>query len=108
MQVLIVFAFAIAICFVIEFVVPSQIAFFYSMLGGPTRRASRKAIDTPEKKRVSRLRFLILLLPAVTLTYFTVRSEAWAVVALMAFILGYSSYISFNEIRAIRKNHLAL
>lgn len=108
MQILIALAFATAICAVIEFVVPSQIALFYSMLGGTMRRESRKAIDTPAKKRMSGLRFIILLLPAIALTYFTVLSEVWAVVALMVFILGYSSYISFNEIRAIRKNHLAV
>lgn len=98
--------FAVAICAVIEFIVPSQIALFYSMLGGPSRRESRRVIDTPERNRTKKVRFLILLLPALVLTYFTTLSYIPAVIGMMIFILAYSSYVSFIEIRLVRKNHL--
>ena len=100
--------FAVAICAVIEFIVPSQIALFYAMLGGPSRRESRRAIDTPERKKVQRTRFFVLLLPALILTYLTVLQNIIAIIGMMVFILAYSGYVSIQEIRLLRRNHVGL
>jgi hypothetical protein len=108
MQVLIAVFFAVLVCAVIEFIVPKQIAIFYSMLGGPTSRESGSAINTPKRRKVRLTRFLVLLPFAIAMTYFTILRKTPMVICMMIFTLLYSSYVSFVEIRRVRKHHLAL
>jgi hypothetical protein len=106
MTIVVTCIFGFIICFGIEFAVPVQVATFYWALGGPSTKESRSNIATPKYKKVKLIRFFLVLPLMLFLTYYTILSYTPAVIAMMAFILVYSSYVGFSEIQLVRKNHV--
>jgi len=106
MTYLIALLFALAICVVIEFVVPLQIAIFYSMMGEQRNTEPTEPIKPQTMRNTKFTRFFAAIVFATILVYFTMIRNTFALIALMFFLILYLGYISFIEIRAIRDRQL--